>query len=315
VRWNSPIQEKERRVTHRKLLPRFVPVFILLLLAAEAGPSKAQANDARIETFVSIPPQAYLVERIGGERVHVNVLVEPGTSPHTFEPTPRQVASLTSADLYFGIGLPFEERIVKKIKDKNASFSLIRTDKGITRRPLDHPAGRTGTDDHDEEGTNDPHIWLSVPQIRIQSINIYEALAAADPSYREMYRTNLDRLLDELDRIDAALSEIFKPYKGRPFFVYHPSFGYFADRYGLVQVPIEIEGKSPTPKQIERVIGEAKAQGARVVFVSPQFDAKSADIIAEAIGGTVVPIDPLAKDVLQNIEKIAAKIQQALKQP
>ncbi len=293
---------------------------MLLLLATSAAPSKAQADDARLETFVSILPQSYFVERIGGERVHVNVLVEPGTSPHTFEPTPRQVASLTGADLYFGIGLPFEERILKKVQGRNASFNLIHTDKGIVRRPLDLPRGRTREavdydEHHDAEGPADPHIWLSVPEIRIQSVNIYEALAAADPSYRDMYETNLDRFLHELERIDATLTEMFRPYRGRPFFVYHPSFGYFADRYGLVQVPIEIEGKSPTPKQIERLIGAAKEQHARVVFVSPQFDAKSADIIAEAIGGAVVPIDPLAKNVLQNLERIAAKIQQALKQP
>ncbi|MBN2322672.1 MAG: zinc ABC transporter substrate-binding protein [Spirochaetes bacterium] len=301
-------------MAYRNLLCRFVLVFALLLLSA-AGPRSARANDARLEVSVSIPPQAYFVERIGGERVHVNVLVTPGTSPHTFEPTPRQVASLTGSNIYFGIGLPFEERVVKKIKGRNTSFSFIRTDEGIIRRPLDLPAGRTTDGDDHEEGGLDPHIWLSVPEIRIQSVNIFEALADADPSHLDMYKTNLDRFLAELDAVDAALAEIFKPYRGRPFFVYHPSFGYFADRYGIVQVPIEIEGKSPTPKQIERVIGEAKAKGARVVFVSPQFDAKSAEIIAEAIGGSVVPIDPLAKDVLHNLEKIAAKIRQAFNQP
>ena len=308
-------------MAYKKPLPRFVPVIALLLLAVTAGPSKTRANGQRLETFVSIPPQSYLVERIGGDRVHVTVLVEPGASPHTFEPTPRQVASLMSADLYFGIGLPFEARVLKKVGSRNAAFSIIHTEQGIIRRPLDIPRGRTQEayhpDAHDghqgSEGSPDPHLWLSIPEIRIQSINIYEALADREPAYRDRYKINLDRLLDDLDRVDATLAGIFESYRGRPFFVYHPSFGYFADRYGLVQVPIEIEGKRPTPKQIERLIREAKAQGAHVIFVSPQFDSKSADIIAEAIGGAVVPIDPLAKDVLQNLESIAVKIRQALK--
>jgi zinc transport system substrate-binding protein len=290
--------------------PVFAAILLVLPACFAAGGTKGEESGlSEVRAFVSILPQSYFVERIGGMRVSVEVLVEPGKSPHTFELTPRQMTALVEADLYFGIGFVFEERILKKIQNANHRFELVRTDRGIERRPLEGLSRN-----HGNEEELDPHIWLSVPEIRIQSSNIYEALVKRDPEYKDVYKRNFEDFMKDLDGIHERLSMTFEPYRGLPFFVFHPSFGYFADLYGLRQVPIEIEGKGPTPKQLESLIEEAKKKDVKIIFVSPQFDKKGAETVAGAIGGTVVAIDPLAKNVLENLENIAAEIEKSLAQ-
>ncbi len=289
-----------------------LPLF--LLGTAASGETMGRIPDKtllRLKTFVGIPPQSFFVERIGGDGVSVEVLVGPGRDPHTFEPTPKQMMALTQADLYFGIGFPFEEQILKKVQGSNPNFVMINTDSGIQRRVL----GEQGHAEYEvrNRGEPDPHIWLGISEIKIQSKNIFKGLAEADPNNIEIYRRNLDAFLQDLDTVHEHLKERFAPYWGRPFFVFHPDFGYFADTYGLLQIPIEIGGKSPTPKQIEMLISEAKKEGVKIIFAEPQFDRRSAETVAQAIGGVVVTIDPLEKDVLNNLENIAKNIKNALK--
>ncbi len=95
-------------------------------------------------------------------------------------------------------------------------------------------------------------------------------------------------------------------------YVFHPAFGYFADAYGLIQVPIEIEGKEPGARQLSKLIDRAKKDRVKVIFVQPQFSARSAEAVAKAIGGVVVPIDDLGRDYLANLESIAAAIERGL---
>jgi len=191
----------------------------------------------------------------------------------------------------------------------------VKTDKGIYRRPLDAPLShRDETDAHGHEaGIPDPHIWLSYREILIQAGNISKGLSAADPAHAAAYKKNFDTFADDLERVHMRLKKLFEPYRGKSFIVFHPAFGYFADTYGLVQVPIEIEGKSPTPRQIELLIEHAREKNVEIIFISPQFDKKSAQTIADAVGGAVISINPLEKDVLQNLETIAEKVAAALK--
>ena len=95
--------------------------------------------------------------------------------------------------------------------------------------------------------------------------------------------------------------------------VYHPSWGYFADAYGLEQVPIEIEGKEPTPRELKGLITQAKELGVKVIFIQPQFSAKSAKVIANAIGAQVVLADPLAQNWAENLLLVAEKFEQVLR--
>jgi len=286
---------------------------LALAVAGQAGcaAESAETPAPRLNVFVSLLPQAVGVERVGGDRVKVGVLVGPGQSPHTFEPTPKQMTDLARARLFFTIGWPFEERLRAKVTAINPNITVIDTREGVPLRSMTaaeadpdeaaHPAGRA-----------DPHIWLSPRLVKIQAATIARALASADAAHAADYEKNLRAFQADLDRADAAIAKALAPLAGKELFVYHPAFGYFADAYGLKQVPVEVEGKEPSAKHLGAFIERARAAGVKVIFVQPQFSAKSAEAVARAIGGVVQPMDPLAKDYLANLETMAEKIRRAL---
>lgn len=297
----------------------------VVLLAGKT--EEPEPKTGALGTFVSIMPLSYFVERIGGEQVLVQVLVQPGQDPHIYEPTPRQMVALNEADILFVTGLPFEEQILGKVQSTNPHLRVVYTDRGVERRMLEEH--RHGDEEHSHDGLEhgnrdseghdhhvsgepDPHIWLGPEEIGTQARNIFKGLVEVEPDLKEFFRENIDSFLEDLDAVDRRLTELLAPYRGKSFFVFHPSFGYFADAYGLVQVPIEIEGKSPTPKQIEALIAKARKEDVHIIFVQPQFDKRSGDAIAGAINGTVITINPLETDVLKNLEDIAQKIEGSL---
>ena len=164
---------------------------------------------------------------------------------------------------------------------------------------------------HHHDGT-DPHVWLSPPNLRIMAAVMAEAMAAADPENKALYEENLARLQAELEQLHAFIRQELAPFKGSSFYIFHPSFGYFAKEYNLVQQAVEVGGKSPSPRQLSGLIEKARKEGVKIIFVQPQFDTKSAETVARAIGGSVEPLDNLALDVAGNLKTMTAKIKAAL---
>lgn len=282
-----------------------------------------QQAQAAVEVFVSIPPQKWLSDRIGGEHLVTEVLVEKGQDPHTFEPRPKQIGALGRAKLYFTIGLEFEAQIVAKLRQSTVNLQIVDTTVGLEKIAM---AGHSHHEDADHSGVSkdehgeadhgtaglDPHVWLSPPHLKEMAAAMAKAITAVDPAHSQDYAANLARLTKDLDALDHQLATELKPYQGATFFVFHPSFGYFAKRYGLVQEAVEVEGKSPSPRQLSALIAEAKADGVKVIFVQPQFDERTGAAVAAAIGGAVVPLDALAEDVAGNLKTIAGKISSSL---
>jgi len=281
----------------------------------------AETDSDALSVFVSIVPQLDFVERVGGSRVEVEALVQPGESPHMYNPTPRQMTQLAGARLFFRIGVAFENAVIPKLERLGGHLTIVDTRRNIPLRALEEPDVHSDSTDghvHNEPAGEyaafdhaDPHIWLAPPLIKIQVVTIADALIAVDPAHAEEYRKNLAVFLDEIDATHKRIAHMLEPCKGRRFYCFHPSYGYFADTYGLHQIPVEIEGKSPTPKQLRDLIARAKADKAQVIFVQPQFDSKSAEQVGRGIGGRVVPLDPLACDVLGNLEIMARAIRKA----
>ena len=290
----------------------------LWFLMGIAIPSVAASD--RLPVFVSVLPQQYFVQQIGGDHVDVQVMVSPGASPATYEPRPRQMTALAGARLYFSIGVAFESVWLDKIMAANPAMTLVRTDAGIQKIPM--ATHHHGEDAHHDEGGDpgragehgilDPHIWLSPPLVRQQAGTILSALTAADPGRSKDYDANYRRFVAAIDDLDRDLKTLFSGKEGLPFMVFHPAWGYFAQAYGLTQVPIEIEGKDPKPAQLQDMIENARAQGIRVVFVQPQFSVKRAELVAREIGGQVAFADPLAPDWLTNLRAVAGKFKAAL---
>ena len=276
-----------------------------------------------IPVFVSIPPQKYFVEKIGGNLVQVSVMVPPGANPHIYEPRPTQMTALSKSKIYFTIGVTFETVWLPKFADLNPKMRIVHCDKGIDKMAMvaHYHEEEEGAGDHEREnhgqreqapGTLDPHVWTAPPEVRIIARNIQEALGETDPSNSRIYQSNLETFLEEINRLDKDLMEIFKDKKGLKFMVYHPAWGYFARAYGLEQIPVEIEGKEPKPEQLKSLITQSKKDGIKVIFVQPQFSMKSAEIIAKAIGGQVIAADNLREDWERNLRVQAQKFKQAL---
>ena len=291
-------------------------VSIPAVLSAGGQPEKADETDRAqpvIKVYTSILPQKYFVERVGGEKVEVRVLVGPGKSPATYEPAPQQVLELGSSDVLFTIGVPFEKSFLPTIDETLPSLRIADTSAGVQRRHLEaHDHEDDHEDDHEhEEGIIDPHIWLAPSLVKIQAENIYRVLAELDPDSMQYYRDNYNDFISDLDEIHAELSEAFKPLQGNTIYVYHPAFGYFADEFGIKQEAIETGGKEPSPAVLEEIIEHAREENVRVIFVQPEFSKDSANAIAEAIGGTVVMLNPLNPDYLNNLRDIATDVKKA----
>jgi zinc transport system substrate-binding protein len=276
---------------------------------------------APLNVQVSILPQKYVVERIGKERVNVDVLVKPGKSPEIYSPSPDQIKKLVSADIYFRIGIDFENGIIDKIKSAGG-LKIVDTREGIDLRDMEahHREGEDPDPDagHAEDKENhghtgkDPHIWMSPENVKIQAHTIVKALSGIDPEGGEAYRKNYDLFAKDMDDLDLRLKTILKDLKGENIFVFHPAFGYFTDRYGLHQIAVETMGKAPKGKELSNIIKLAKKEKTRVIFVQPQFDQAAAKKIASAINGAVVSIDNLAYDYPANMEIMAETIARAL---
>ena len=269
-------------------------------------------DDAKLSVFVSIPPQAYLARRVGGDRVDVHALLGPADNPHTFDPTPRQVSMLGAADLYFTAGIGLEKRLVDRVA-RGAGPRVVDACRGIERRSMSEPLGRTG-DGHDHGGMQDPHTWLDPLLAARQARNICEALKEADPAGKQTYERNLAALRRELEELDAELKDMLQPVRGRRMYVFHPAYGYFADRFGLEQVPIQVGGASPGARHLSRLIRAARRKNVRAIFVQPQYSRRDAQAVARGVGAQVVPLDPLAEDYVRNLREMARRIRGALTQ-
>jgi len=281
---------------------RFLPIFLLVTAATAAG-----AVELPLKIFVSVAPQAWLVEGIGGDRVEVDVLVPPGASPASHEPTPRQLGRLSRARAWFLTGAPMERGLVPRA-DRHEGLEIIDTTVGIDLlRVAEH-------DSHHGHGHGevDPHIWLSPRRMRAQAGIIAAALTRLDPDGAESYSESgaaIDSLLAEVESEIAAMLE---PFSGREILVFHPSFGYLCADNGLRQVAVESGGMSPSPRHLTDVMEQARAAGTRSIFVQPQFSDTAARSVAAELGLDVVILDPLARDYPANIRRIAAALAAAL---
>jgi zinc transport system substrate-binding protein len=280
-------------------------LFLAFILAATAQADTQQ----KIPVFVSILPQAFFVEKIGGDRVEVDVLVQPGQSPHTYAPTPRQMGRLAEARVYFRIGVAFENAFIPKLENSMPGLPIVDTRQGID---LEKMAGHEGEDDQDHGEELDPHIWLDPLLVKKQAEIIKDTLAQLDPDGQPLYEKNFTAFITDLDELHARLTKALAPLHGKSFFVFHPAFGYFAKAYGLKQIAVQTGGNAPSARHLASLIELAKKNGVRVLFVQPQFSQKSAETVARAINGVVIALDPLAKDYFTNMTGIAEALEKAL---
>jgi zinc transport system substrate-binding protein len=301
----------------KKKLVLFNLVLALILWAA---PVFSQGSP--LPVYVSILPQKYFVERIGGEMVSVSVMVGPGKSPATYEPTPMQMENLANAKLYFSIGIPFEKIWMKRLQTNHPHLRVIDTLHGIRLIPMaahNHGSARQDHEDHKKaspekaQGVLDPHVWTSPPRVKIMAGQILQSLIEELPNHKKELTENHQAFLEELDRLTEDIRHKLEPIRNRRFLVFHPSWGYFAETFDLEQIAIETEGKEPGARTLAYLIRLAKEENIRVIFVQKQFSRVAARMIADEIGGRVEPVDPLAEDYPENLRRVAETLAKAMR--
>ncbi len=275
---------------------------ILFCLLNVAFISRVQAQDT-INVFVSILPQKYLVERVGGERVTVNVLVRPGLSPETYEPTPKQMAGLSDANIYFRMAVPFESVWINKISSVNPDIKIVECCGELEIvDPVNH------NHEPDSGIADDAHFWTSPRNAIVLAELIRSALADFEPGSAGYFEKNYMELVSDLKELDRYIRTALNDIENRYLIVAHPSWGHFAEEYGLQQISIEQHGSEIKARQLTRLVEFARKENIHTIYTQKQFNAASARTLAREINGHIVELDPLAEDYINNLRYVTQAI-------
>lgn len=275
------------------------PIFTLRLLLAAVAiasswlvPQKLCAQPPVVASFpikvvVAIAPYAYLIERIGGEKVEITTLVPAAVSVHSYEPTMRQILQAAEADIWFSMGESFEARATNAVGRARSAMRLVNLTSGIDLISASSCSCHAGYD---------AHLWLSPKRAKGIARTIASSLSALAPSASAYFQANLEELNAELDQLDRAIIQALAHLPQRSFLVAHPAYTYFAQDYHLTQLCIENEGKEPSARQLTQLLAQAKQAAIAVIFVQPQHSSKAAEQIAQALKARLVYLDPYSAD-------------------
>ncbi|RMF73730.1 MAG: ABC transporter substrate-binding protein [Planctomycetota bacterium] len=271
-----------------------------LLMTAGCEAEAVSPPDPRIVAFATIPPIAEFARSIAGEFAEVETLIPEGQSPHTFAPTPREITRFSQADAYFALAVGHEPALRAKAAAINPHMRVFDVLIGVSLLDGEpHSHGHTHAPDVLEVG--DPHAWLDPQRAKQIAANIASGLSEIDPAHAADYRRKLARLHERLDALDADLRERLRPFAGRTILVFHPAYSYFADAYDLRQLPVEVEGKPPTARQLGALASRVRSEGIRVLFYRPQMDERIASTLATQLGVRPVAWNPLAVNYEQEL--------------
>jgi zinc transport system substrate-binding protein len=263
-----------------------------------------------LKVAVSIPPLAEFAEAVGGRHVQVLLLVPNGSTPHHYNPSPRQIKRASKVDLFIKVGteIEFEEHWLPKLQALNPAAGVVHTSQAISLIPQ-----MSRHEQHDHQSEYDAHVWLAPSNAIEMVLSIAQAFSEKDPKHRNSYEHNAQKYIEKLEKLRQEVRTQLLTLEQRTFITYHSAWSYFAKEFNLIQKSIEINGKEPTVKNIIKIIKLAKARQIKMVLVEPQFSKKSARIISKEIDGVVVVVDPLAKDYIENMYKVVKQLKASFK--
>ena len=282
-------------------------VYLLVVILFACQPKQKEASNL---VSVSILPQKYFVDQIAGNLLKVNVLVPPGSSPHNYEVLPSQMKDLAKSKVWLQIGLlTFEDAWKEKFAEINKNLDIVNCSKGIV--PISGGDLEEEGSDHQHSGAFDPHIWLSPAEVKIVAKNTLNALLAGFPEYASSFEVNYARFISKIDSLSTQIDQKLAQVNNRNILIFHPALAYYARQFKLNQIPLELDGKEPSPKHMKDIVDMAREQNIHVIFIQKEFDTENALQLSREIGGEVMVIDPLdynwEKQMLDITEKIAAQ--------
>ena len=288
-----------------KTVFKLAAILLTIFFSACTGQGKKETKERTIT--VTIEPQRYFTEAIAGDHFKVISMVPKGSSPETYDPTPKQLVSLGESEAYFRIGhIGFEVSWMERLMKNAPHTQVFDLSKGIE---FIHEEGHMHGD-HYHVGGVDPHTWNSSINAKIIANNIFKALCSLDKENETYYLTRYDSLIHRIEETDSIVFNMLKQNDkaDHAFMIYHPALSYFARDYGLHQICIEEGGKEPSPAHLKGLIEMSKFEDVHVIFVQPEFDKRNAEIVAKETGTKVVPINPLSYDWNEEMIHIAKSL-------
>ncbi len=276
--------------------PTLIKLLIYALLLSVQTAQCEVEDEAEHTVFVSILPQKYFAERIVGQHVNVLVMVGPGQSPETYEPSPKQMIRLNEAILYFRIGVPFEHAWIDAIREFNPQLEIVECCEDLTVTAHAHDA-------HE----HDPHIWTSPQKVRHIATLMKEVLIKKLPTLRQQLTANYSHFIDDLKVLHEDIELRLSDLPHRYFIVTHPAWNYYADEYDLVQISIE-SGGDVYMKSLSQLIEFARSKNIDRVFFQKQFGRSVATTFAQQIGASLVELDPLSEEYVTNLYHVTEMI-------
>jgi zinc transport system substrate-binding protein len=284
----------------RIILSLLIVIPVFSLLSCKEKPAKSVTP----QIAVSILPQEYLVKYIAGDNFDIQVMLPRGSNHETYEPTPQDMAKISSSKIYFELGaLDFELAWLKRFEEQNPEMQVVNTSENIAMIN-GHEHVQKSESTGEIQGV-DPHTWLSPSCMKIQAANICNALSAIDTGNADFYKANLDKFIHLADSVDAKIREKLASSAGKTVLIFHPMLAYFARDYNIDQLSIEKDGKEPSPADMGELIKSAKLKGIKAVLISKEFDTRNAEAIAREIKGKVVVFDPMAENWPDNMVHLA----------
>ena len=284
-------------------------LFRLLCISAILAAGHLLASPSPI--LVTLPPQMEALQALtAGERPVISI-VPPGAIPENYELTPRQMGAFSKAGLFLTIGAPFEIKLAGKLRAALPSLKVVDGTAGMRFREMTEHHSHGGHSHHHEG--RDPHVWLSVENMMRFTENAAEALSLEEPSKRSVYQERKQAYLKRLSALKQELDAAFFGMKGRHLLVNHPAFGYLADEYGMHQLAIEKEGKTPGAHHLAEISGKIADEGHRALFVQPQFNRQTCRMLAEKHHLRIIVLDPLPPHYIEGMRAIAQTITTELK--
>jgi len=301
--------QRNNREPHEPLVRHMVwlVVNILIIFFLFLSCSRQDTQHDGILIAVSIPPQAWFVSQIAGDKAAALILVPPGQNPHNYEPTPRQIQGLSKASAWIISGSEFEITLIPKISALFPNMQIVDGTEGVQFRLLeDHDCDDHHDHDYDEHALNsyDRHTWLGKTPAKILALHITDTLSRLDSENEAFFRERYENLIIEIDEVFDELAINLAPLNDKSVFVYHPSFGYFFDEFGIHQDAVEMGGKEPTARQLNSLIEKISEEKPAAIFIQAQFPVNAAKTLADSVNAQVISIDPLAQDWLENIKLI-----------
>lgn len=244
--------------------------------------------------LVTIAPQKFLIEKIAGDFVSVQVVVPAGASSHTYEPTMKQMLHAKEAKIWFCIGENFETYFLKNLgKDLVIAHAVDAID------PLRGSCCSCACHDYDL------HFWLAPTQLMLHAKQIEKELSKLCPEKATLFAENTKVLLEELSALDGEIKTLLEPKKDKVICVSHSSFGYFCRDYGLKELVIEFEGKEPSARHLAHLLDSAKEANVKHLYLQIQHNVRGARKVAQDLGAESIFLDPYEEDVISNLRKIA----------